>query len=469
MRPPSSPAAVGLDLGTTRIKAGLLDERGRLQQVRSVPSPELVGEDGIREADPRAYARAARELVESTDVPSGTPLGIASQRSTFTIWEREGERLRLPLISWQDRRAAGWCDRHRSIEPEVVRRTGLPLSGHYAGPKLAALQQAQPGLREELRSGEWVFGTLETYLIQQWTAGRIRETDLTMAARTLMLDLERADWSPELLAHYDVPATILPRLVSSTGAGHDLAFGLRLEAMLSDQAAGLVAALDGSRRSALVNLGTGAFVLRPTAGPQPRRLGYLTAPILGTAGAEPRYCLEGTINGAGPALDRFGPGPVELPEKDPCRDGFALPDLAGLGSPHWRPQLGLTLSPAARELPRPEQRRVVLEGLLFRIRELLEDLFDGRRPERIVLAGGLTREPAVGEGLAAALGRPVELQLERESGILGAARLAAGLDPFASSPTSPVEPGERGAYLREKFDRWTGWFGRLLSPRREDR
>lgn len=465
MRPTSSPLAIGVDLGSTAIKAGVLDGRGRLCGVESIAAPPLRGHGGIREGDAEAYVRAAREVLQavSAAVPSGTPVGIATQRSSFTLWDRRDGRPQTPMVSWQDRRAADWCDRHRGIEPEVLRRTGLPLSTHYVGPKLAAMQESDQSLRSAMRGDALAFGTLETFLLWLGCGENRHETDLSVAARTLLIDLEREDWSPELLAHFQVPASVLPRVVATTGRDLAIDSGLRITATLSDQAAAALAVFDDARSSVLVNLGTGAFVLRETEQPDLRKPGYLLGPLLATAGSERRYALEGTINGSGPALDRYGPGPTEWPDADPCPEGFALPDLAGLGSPHWRPDVGLTFSGPAERLPDPQLRRIVLEGLLFRIREILEDLCDDAEPQRIILAGGVMRDPAVGPGLAALLGREVEHLLERESGLIGASRLAAGLPPYASPPTAAIEPGPRAGYLREKFPRWRSWFRGITS------
>jgi glycerol kinase len=459
------PIAVGIDLGSTAIKAGVLDARGGLQDVRSVAAPPLRGEGSVREGDAEAYTSAARDLLQSIaeGLPAGTPLGVATQRSTFTLWDRHDGRPWFPMVSWQDRRAAGWCDRHRAIEPEIVRRTGLPLSAHYAGPKLAELRETDEEFAAALRSGRFAFGTLETLLIWQWSAGRCHETDVTVAARTLMLDLERDDWSPQLLGQFGVPAAVLPAVVPTTGRHLSLDEGLELRATLSDQAAAALAVFDPVRRSALVNLGTGAFVLCPTDRSDHRKPGYLLAPVLAGPDGERRYALEGTVNGAGPAVDTFGPGPTELGASDPSPEGFAVPDRSGLGSPYWRPDVGLTLSPAAERLGDRDRRRVVLEGVLFRTRQILDDLCEGVLPERIVVAGGLLRDPAVGPGLAALLGRPVELLRERESGLLGASRLAAGLAPHADSPTEPVEPAAQGSYLPGKFTMWQQWLDDLLA------
>ena len=343
--------AVGLDLGSTRFKAGWVDERGRVLDVFSVRAPPLSGSGDRREGDAGAYARAATELLEqaASGLSPGTALGIAVQRSTFVLWDRESGRPLTPLISWQDRRAADWCARKRKLEPEIFDRSGLVLSAHYVGPKLAAMQEHDPDLAGRLRSGRTLFGNLETFLIWQWSGGQLHETDATMAARTSMLDLRERNWSPELLEIFGVPRSILPRVRSTGGTSLPLACGLTLQATVADQAAGALAALAPNTDSALINLGTGGFVLRPCSCVK-RRRGYLTALI--HAAASTRCALEGTINGAGTAVDRFGDGPTALPEDDPSPRAFCLPDVAGLGSPFWRADLGFIQSPEAQRLCR---------------------------------------------------------------------------------------------------------------------
>lgn len=479
-----TPAALALtvDLGSTLIKAGVLDAAASLTGIRSTPAPPLSGSGLIREGRVDDYADAAfRTLFEIVvGLPAGTPVGIATQRSTFVLWERGTGRPLTPLISWQDRRAADWCARNEHLADEIAERTGLLLSAHYVGPKLAALQEADPGLRRLLRGGQVLFGTLETFLIWNWTSGRAHETDLGVAARTLLLDLAAGDWDDRLLDVFGVPREILPVVRPTAGRQTPLDFGLTLTASVSDQASGALAVLQdpatGSEQAdcVLVTLGTGGFVLRPMAippgggrdTPPPRRRGYLTAPTLGDTGGVRRWVLEGTINGAGAALDRFQGPRLGLTKRDTAPGAFCLPDVAGLGSPYWRPDIGLRLSAHAAQLDDGARRRVVAEGLLFRIRQIVEDLCGGTLPRRILLSGGVARDPFVAPGLAALLGHPLELLGEPEAGLIGAGRLAAGLDPFSDPPTRRVEPPDAGGYLPRKYAGWREWLAGMLSEYR---
>jgi glycerol kinase len=444
--------SAALDLGSTLIKAAFLDEQGRIMEPLIRPSPPLRGRGNIREGDAETYVTAAEELLDELAgrCPPGTPVGIASQRSTFLLWESDSGAPLTPMISWQDRRAAKWCAAHSVNEPEIIRRTGLVLSAHYAGPKLAVTPE---------RKRDVLFGTLESYLLWRCSRERVHETDLTMAARTAMLDLATGNWSPELLEIFDLPPSCLPGVEPTAGRSIQLANGLCVTATIADQAAGALALMPADDDCAVVTLGTGAFVLQPVSDTDKRIAGYLTAPILGPG----RYVLEGSINGAGTAVDRFGRQATALPESDPAPHAYCLPDAAGLGAPYWRADVGFTLSREAEMLDLAECRRVVLEGILFRVRQVIDDLSSEGPPRRILLSGGLSRDPFIGAGLAALLGRSVELLEAGEGTLLGVARLAAGLQPYAEPKTTVVEPGAKGTYLGEKYGRWREWVENYLT------
>jgi glycerol kinase len=149
-----------------------------------------------------------------------------------------------------------------------------------------------------------------------------------------------------------------------------------------------------------------------------------------------------------------------LPESNPTPDAFCIPDSAGIGAPHWRADLGPVFSSRALALAPAERRRVVLEGIVFRVCEIVDGLGQPSPIERLLLAGGLAHEPFLGPALAAASGRPVARLAEEEATLLGAARLAAGL-PFSAPASRPVAPA--GAYLAAKYRRWRAWRGTVLA------
>ena len=448
-------ATLALDLGTTRVKLGALRGDGALELVDAREAPPPRGAGSVREVDAEAYAALADGLLAEHAAPRGTRLGLASQRSSFLVWGADDLAPRTPLVSWQDRRAADWCAAHAQLAPRVHALTGLPLSPHYLGPKLAVLLDARPELRAGLADGTLCVGTLETWLVARW--GGPLQTDLSMAARTLLVDVAAGDWSDALLALFGVPGDALARVVDTAPRAVELDSGLVLASSIADQGSGLVATVGDDDGAALVNLGTGAFVLRPTGASFTPRAGYLAGPVARVAGS-PRFALEGTVNGGGATADRIARGPTSVPQVDPAPDAFCLPDENGLGAPWWRPELGFSESAAARALPPAERRRVVLEGLAFRVAGHLDALASD--VERVVLTGGLAREPFLRAALATLAPAPLFVVEEPEATLAGAARLAAG----TRVPPPPAHACDETsiAWLEPKRARWRAWVESLL-------
>jgi len=453
--------AIALDLGTTRIKAALLDDHGSLLDVMTTDAPGLSGEDPVRESDSLAYANAAQSLLAQLSCTENPPLGIASQRSSFLLWERKTGQPLTPLISWQDRRAAQWCCQLESVEEEIIQRTGLRLSAHYAGPKLAFLFEHHPELARKAANNEILFGPLDCFLIWKWSGGRLHHVDLSMASRTLLADPVKGQWSKRLTDLFGVHLDMLPKIVPTVNRHDALDFGFVVTSSIADQAASTLAVLGGEKGDILVNLGTGVFVLQHTGTVLKRITGYLSGP-LGKFPAGAVYAIEGTINGGGPTADRFTRDKAILPCEDPTQDAFALPDEAGIGAPHWRPRIQMTFSEGARQLEGTDLKRIVLEGVIFRIKEIITDLTSAAPPGRILLAGGLARDPFLGQGLASCLNQEVLVCQEQEGTLLGAAKMASGLDLCASS-SKIIIPSQQGRYLAEKYAQWQRWMETVLT------
>ena len=150
--------ALALDLGSSQIKTGAMDDLGHLDLLNRMPAPKLKKHGLTRTAPGNAYYHAASNLLKGVELGPGTPFGISCQRSSFLLWNRRTGRPVTPIISWQDLRAAPWCRRHKDLEQEIRKITGLPLSPHYIGPKLASLFESEPHLGEMAHKGQLLFG-----------------------------------------------------------------------------------------------------------------------------------------------------------------------------------------------------------------------------------------------------------------------------------------------------------------------
>jgi glycerol kinase len=311
-----------------------------------------------------------------------------------------------------------------------------------------------------LRGGKVQLRTLDTLLIERW--GGAPSTDPSMAARTGLFDIEKLGWSPTLCAKFGVDPRCLPRVRPSDDLDCQTTQGAVFRSSLADQSAGLVGFTGADATTLLINLGTGGFVLRPIDQPSSRLRGYLTGILRAGREAPPLYALEGAISGCGPAIDRYRSGSPLLERQDPAEDLFAIPDGAGLGAPHWRPEIGLTFSRPESSISRKAAHRALLEGLLFRVREIYDDLMSNDRTGRIALAGGLSTEPFVAQGLATLLGRTVERIDATEVTLRGAAIAACDRVRAAAPAATRYEPRDAGAYLKDKYGRWRDWLASLL-------
>ncbi|MDP2852013.1 MAG: FGGY family carbohydrate kinase, partial [Gallionella sp.] len=438
-------------------------------------------------------------LAQTTARP---PLGLCSQRSSFLIWERATGRPVTPLISWQDGRGAESCEALRGKEGVIRDLTGLPLAAYYLAPKLSVLLRENASWRERLTGGEWLLGTLDTFLIWRWTGGRHYLTDASMAARTLLMDIHSQQWSPQLCELFGIPLSILPEIRPSAGLNLRLENGLILQASVSDQSAALVASIATGQPEALVNLGTGGFVIRYL--PHGRNVpeGYLQTLVWQDSARQAHFAGEGTLNSIASALAPYAVDACRT--EDLARDDiFCLAEPSGLGAPYFRRDLGLSFSdettggttshltrlskndsqvigyshstrlpnngsqvagyaPVER-LPAQRVATLLLEGIIFRVARILEDMHREFGIERVYLSGGLSSLPCLQQGIAQCVPFAATYRLSQSNtSLIGAARLAAGVPLAGSRCAEKVDVSQFVPGLPEKYARWKVWLDGLL-------
>lgn len=302
--------AIALDLGTTSIKAALMDEHGQLHNLISQPAPEITANQGCYESDALCYIETAEQVLNQclAHTTNNPPLGLCSQRSSFLIWDQSNGQPITPLISWQDNRGTPRCESLHASEPTIRQLTGLRLTPYYFAPKLSVLLQEHPTWREKLIQGEWLVGTLDTFMIWRWTYGKHHIMDASMAARTSLMDIHQQHWSPVLCNLFKIPLSILPQIKPSAGLDLPLANDMILQASVGDQSASLIACVTDNPAEALVNLGTGGFVIRYLTTQKNTFDGYLRTLIYQDDKHQTHTAIEGTLNSIAAAL---APHPVK--------------------------------------------------------------------------------------------------------------------------------------------------------------
>jgi len=456
-------SAIALDLGTTSIKAGLLDRNGVLGNIVTRAAPKIAVAGGRYESDALAYAVSAEQVLEECIAPAGDcrSLGLCSQRSSFLIWEQATGQPLTPLISWQDNRRSASCEALRAHEKSIRSLTGLPLTPYYFAPKLRVVLQDNPGWRARLERGELRAGTLDTFLIWRWTGGRHFVSDASMAARTLLMDIRQQRWSPQLCELFGIPLGILPEIKPSAGLNLHLENGLVLQASVGDQSAALIASVSEDQPEALVNLGTGCFVVRylPNAKTVPE--GYLHTLVYMDREQYIHLAVEGTLNSIAAALAPYPVGECQI--EDFARDDvFCVAEPSGLGAPYFRGDIGVRFSQPVEHLSQRRIAVLLLEAVIFRVARILEEFHRECAVERVCLSGGLSELHCLQQGIALCAPFDVCRLRQGESSLQGAALLAAGMAPASNRISERISVDNHTQKLPEKYQRWKVWLDELL-------
>jgi glycerol kinase len=422
---------LAIDQGTSATKAVLVGPGREVLGSAEVPvRVRAVGSDGV-EADPEelyASVVAAGQQALAAARTGADAVALANQGETVLAWDRRTGRPLTPAIVWQDRRSAGVCQRLAGSAERLTEITGLPLDPYFAAPKMT-------WLRETLDPGG-VITTTDTWLLARLGADYV--TDAATASRTLLLDLDRADWSAEACAVFGLDPAALPRVADCAGiAGETTAFGraLPVAGLAVDQQAALLAERCFAAGEAKCTYGTGAFLLASTGTTAVRSSGGLSASVAWRLAGTPSYCLDGQVYTAGAAIRWLGEvgllrDAAELDEAGgsvPDSGGATfLPALAGLGAPQWRPDvrgafLGLSLGTTRAHLI-----RAVIDGLAASVALLADSVAAdlGRPLTALRVDGGLTRSRLLLQAQADLLQMPVEVCQIPDATALGVAALA---------------------------------------------
>ncbi|MCE3273761.1 MAG: glpK [Ramlibacter sp.] len=448
---------LALDQGTTSSRAIVFDRQGEVVAVAQREFQQIFPQPGWVEHDAReiwatqhAVALEALDALEETSGASRgsdiAGIGITNQRETTLLWDRETGHPVANAIVWQDRRTAGRCDQLRlqGHAARIQRKTGLVIDAYFSGTKLEWLLDNVPGARDRAEAGELAFGTIDSWLVWNLTAGRVHATDASNASRTMLFNLHTQDWDDELLKLLRVPRAVLPDIVPSSGViaeSESSVFGaaLPIAGIAGDQQAATFGQACFAPGMAKNTYGTGCFMLMNT-GAQPvasRNRLLTTVGWQGPPGLHrTAYCLEGSVFMAGATVQWLRDGlqviksaaEVEslAAQVDDTGDVYLVPAFAGLGTPDWDGYARGTLVGMTRGTTRAHIARAALEAVALQSADVFGAMTrDARIPLReLRVDGGASRNNLLMQMQADFLGVPVVRPQVTETTALGAAYLA---------------------------------------------
>jgi glycerol kinase len=469
---------LGIDEGTTAVKAALFDEHlrpvreARRDKVNRHPRPGWVEQDG--EEVLAAVVDAVAELL--ADAPGEVvACGIDHQGESVLAWDRRTGRPLTPIVVWSDKRSQEVLDRLGSDEEEIQARSGLPFDPYFSAAKLAWLLEHDDAVAQALDAGTLRMGTVDSFLCDRLGAGFA--TDASTASRTQLHTLGTPGFDPWLCARFGVPFDVLAHVRESVGELGTLRHpswpvDLPLRAQVVDQQAALAGAGCVAPGRVKATYGTGVFILAHVGDEVPRPAGGLLPTVAWRIGERTEYAIDGGVFAAGSMLEWLcrelgvAADPPALSALARAADGSAgalvLPALQGVGAPWWRPDARAVIAGLHAGTTGANVARAALEGIAWRVADVVAAIRDTVAVESLRVDGGLTNEPLMLQLQADAIGTPVEAG-GADATVAGSAALAAvGAGVIGSLAKAAellpvdrrVEPRRDGAWRAAEHERW---------------
>ncbi len=438
---------LALDQGTSSSRAVVLGADGKIIAVAQRELPQIYPQPGWVEQDPEAIwssqLAAIRAVMEQTGLSPVdlAGVGIANQRETTIVWDRETGQPIFNALVWQDRRTAQLCERLQAEghEPLIQRKTGLVIDAYFSASKIRWLLDNVPGAREKAAAGMLAFGTVDSWLMWKLTGGQRHATDVSNASRSLLFNLRTLEWDEELLRIFDIPRSMMPQVVASSGECvriTDVLPGVPVCGIAGDQQAALFGQMCLRPGMVKNTYGTGCFMLMQTGTEPVMSQNRLLTTVAWQIGRRTEYALEGSVFIGGAAVQwlRDGLGIIgssaevePLAASVPDNGGvYFVPALSGLGAPYWDPHARGTILGLTRGTTRGHIARATLEGIALQVTDILTGMEadSGIAIPELRVDGGASENALLMQMQADFLGVPVVRSASSESTALGAAFLA---------------------------------------------
>ena len=440
---------MALDSGTTSNRCILFDRAGRIVSVAQREFTQYFPQPGWVEHDANEiWATLLGVAVEAMQMAGAAAadiaaIGITNQRETTIVWDKAtGEPVHHAIV-WQCRRTSEYCDelRARGLTARFREKTGLVLDAYFSATKLHWLLENVPGVRERATKGELLFGTVETWLIWKLTGGRAHVTDYSNASRTMLFNINTLDWDEEILAELNIPRSMLPKPLPSSGlfgttAPSLLGGEIPITGAAGDQQAALFGQTCFQPGEAKNTYGTGCFLLMNSGEKPIASKNNLLTTIAWKIGDKVNYALEGSIFVGGSVVQwlRDGLGIIRssseveaLAASVPDTGGvYFVPALTGLAAPHWDQYARGAISGISRGTTAAHIARAALEGIAYQTLDIVGAMQRDAGVSLVELKvdGGAARNDLLMQFQADLLATKVIRPRVTETTALGAAYLA---------------------------------------------
>ena len=386
---------MALDQGTTSSRCILFDKGGTVISVAHKELTQFFPDTDWVEHDPMeiwaGQISVATEAMAKVGIGAEeiAAIGIANQRETTVVWNKNTGKPVYNAIVWQCRRTAGYCDtlKESGFDKTIKEKTGLVVDAYFSGTKVRWILENVEGAREAAEKGELLFGTVDSWLIWNLTKGKIHATDYSNASRTLLFNIHTLEWDEEILKELNIPRSMLPEVKPSShvfGNTHaDMLGGeIKIAGVAGDQQAALFGQCCFEEGMVKNTYGTGCFILMNTGTQAMKSKNGLLTTIAWGEGGKVEYALEGSVFIAGAAIQWLRDG-LRLIDNAAFTETYAakvedaggvyvVPAFVGLGAPYWDQYARGIVVGLTRSVEKEHFIRATLESLAYQSYDVIK-------------------------------------------------------------------------------------------------
>ena len=450
---------MALDQGTTSSRCILFDRHGNICAKVQREFRQIFPQEGYVEHDATEIWASQMGVAVEAMMSIGAraediaAIGITNQRETVVVWDRKTGIPITNAIVWQCRRTAAYCDELKAtgVEREIQARTGLLIDPYFSASKLRWILDHVEGARARAQKGELMFGTIDTWLIYRLSGGRIHATDPSNASRTMLFNIHTMQWDEELLRLFDIPMSMMPRVMPSSGIfGYTdtalLGGAIPIAGVAGDQQAALFGQCCFSAGDVKNTYGTGGFMLMNTGEKPLLAKGGLLSSVGWQIGGQTRYVIEGSVFVCGAVIQwlRDGLGLIksaaesERLARQVADNGgvYLVPAFVGLGAPYWDAYARGAIQGLTRGVTKHHIVRAALESMAYQTADVLHAMQTeiGVTPQALRVDGGAAANDFLMQFQSDILGLPLLRPKCVETTAWGAAALAGLAVGVYSSP-----------------------------------
>ncbi|RDV16786.1 glycerol kinase [Pontibacter diazotrophicus] len=489
---------LALDQGTTSSRAIVFNQQGKVVTdaqrdfEQKFPKPGWVEHDPMEIWTSQAAVATEAMMKAGLSAHQVAGIGITNQRETTILWDRNTGEPLYNAIVWQDRRTSAYCNelKERGKSDMVRDKTGLIIDAYFSATKIKWILDHVAGARDKAAKGEVCFGTVDSWLIWKLSNGSTHCTDSTNASRTMLYNIHDQQWDQELLDLFDIPATILPEVKSSsevvgTTSGRIFSAKIPIAGIAGDQQAALFGQLCMEKGMAKTTYGTGCFLVMNTGEQPVKSNNQLLTTIAWKLNGKVTYALEGSVFIGGAAIQWLRDG-IQVIEHARESEGMAtsladnegvyfVPALTGLGAPYWDQDARGAFFGITRGTTSAHFARAALESIAYQVHDVLRAMEkDSGVPIReLKVDGGATENNFLIQFQTDILNCTVKRPMMRETTALGAAYLAGlavgywkdiaelqslGQEADVFEPTMDAETVEKNLHFWHKaIERTRNW------------